>query len=108
MVSRIFYKGVVLSYRRLMALGMVSGGLAMALNVMATTASEGKTVGGYIMMVVILIGGHIFNTLISGLSAFVHTIRLQFVEFFPKFMEGGGIQFQPLAKEYKHVFISEK
>lgn len=106
--STIFYMGDVLSYLRLMALGMVTGGLAMAFNVMAATASEGRTVGGYIMMVVILIGGHIFNTLISGLSAFVHTIRLQFVEFFPKFMEGGGVQFMPLAKEYKHIYISKK
>ena len=106
--STIFYMGDVLSYLRLMALGMVTGGLAMAFNVMATTVSEKGTVTGYIMMVVILIGGHVFNTLISGLSAFVHTIRLQFVEFFPKFLEGGGIQFKPLEKEYKHIYISEK
>lgn len=105
--STIFYMGDVLSYLRLMALGMVTGGLAMAFNVMAKTASEGGTITGYVLMVVILIVGHIFNTFISGLSAFVHTIRLQFVEFFPKFMEGGGTQFMPLTKQYKHVYINE-
>ena len=106
--STIFYMGDVLSYLRLMALGMVTGGLAMAFNVMAATASEKGTIGGYITAGVILVVGHLFNTLISGLSAFVHTIRLQFVEFFPKFLEGGGIQFKPLTKEYKHIYISEK
>ncbi len=106
--STIFYMGDVLSYLRLMALGMVTGGLAMAFNVMAKTASEGKTIKGYIVMVIILIVGHLFNTAISGLSAFVHTIRLQFVEFFPKFLEGGGVQFKPLIKEYKHIYITEK
>ena len=106
--STIFYMGDVLSYLRLMALGMVTGGLAMAFNVMAKTASEEKNIKGYIIMVVILIVGHLFNTAISGLSAFVHTIRLQFVEFFPKFLEGGGTQFKPLMREYKHIYINEK
>jgi len=105
--STIFYMGDVLSYLRLMALGMVTGGLAMAFNVMAKTASEKGTIIGYITMIIILVVGHLFNTLISGLSAFVHTIRLQFVEFFPKFLEGGGKQFQPLEKEYKHIYINQ-
>jgi len=105
--STIFYMGDVLSYLRLMALGMVTGGLAMAFNVMARTAGESKSIVGYIIMVIILIVGHLFNTAISGLSAFVHTIRLQFVEFFPKFLEGGGKQFDPLKKEYKHIHIQK-
>lgn len=104
--STIFYMGDVLSYLRLMALGMVTGGLAMAFNVMAATAKEIPYVG-YIAMIVVLIVGHLFNTLISGLSAFVHTIRLQFVEFFPKFLEGGGVQFQPLTKRYKYIYIDQ-
>ncbi len=105
--STIFYMGDVLSYLRLMALGMVTGGLAMAINVMARTAREVPYVG-FILMLVVLIGGHLFNTAISGLSAFVHTIRLQFVEFFPKFLVGGGRQFEPLDSEYKYTFIKTK
>jgi V/A-type H+-transporting ATPase subunit I len=104
--STIFYMGDVLSYLRLMALGMVTGGLGMAFNVMAKTASEIPYIG-IGMAIVVLLVGHLFNTAISGLSAFVHTIRLQFVEFFPKFMAGGGRQFQPLSNKYKHVYLKE-
>ena len=102
--STIFYLGDVLSYLRLMALGMVTGGLAMAINVMAKTASEIPYIG-IVLAIVVLVGGHLFNTAISALSAFVHTIRLQFVEFFPKFIEGGGRQFKPLSREYKYVYL---
>ena len=105
--STIFYMGDVLSYLRLMALGMVTGGFAMAINVMAKTASDIPYVG-IIIMIMVLIIGHLFNTAISGLSAFVHTIRLQFVEFFPKFLEGGGREFKPLTKEYNYIYIKEK
>ena len=44
---------------------------------------------------------------INALGAFVHTLRLQYVEFFPKFLVGGGRTFLPLAKQYKHVYIKK-
>ena len=105
--STIFYMGDVLSYLRLMALGMVTGGFAMAINAMAKTASDIPYIG-IAVMILVLIVGHLFNTAISGLSAFVHTIRLQFVEFFPKFLTGGGREFKPLTKQYDYVYIKEK
>jgi V/A-type H+-transporting ATPase subunit I len=106
--STIFYMGDVLSYLRLMALGMVTGGLAMAVNVMAKTVSDVPYVG-VVLAIIVLIGGHLFNTAINALGAFVHTIRLQFVEFFPKFLIGGGRNFEPLSNKYKYVYIkSEK
>jgi len=103
--STIFFVGDVLSYLRLMALGMVTAGLAMAINVIAQIAAQIPYGIGVIAMIVVLVGGHGFNMAINALGAFVHTLRLQYVEFFPKFLVGGGREFVPLSKEYKHVYI---
>lgn len=105
--STVFYLGDVLSYLRLMALGMVGSGMAMTINIMAKIAGDIPYVG-IIIAIVILIGGHLFNALMSTIGAFVHTIRLQFVEFFQKFLVGGGQLFTPLNKEYKYVYINVK
>ncbi len=104
--STIFYMGDVLSYLRLMALGMVTAGLAMAVNVIAKITLDIPYIG-FVVMIVVLVGGHGFNLAISGLSAFVHTLRLQYVEFFPKFLIGGGRLFEPLSKQYKHIYINK-
>ncbi len=103
--STIFYVGDVLSYIRLMALGMVTAGLAMAINIMALLALDIPYGIGVVAMIVVLVGGHGFNIAINALGAFVHTLRLQYAEFFPKFFVGGGKAFEPLNKEYKHIYI---
>jgi V/A-type H+-transporting ATPase subunit I len=105
--SAIFYMGDVLSYLRLMALGMVTAGIAMAVNVIAKIALDIPYGLGVIMMILVLALGHGGNLVLSALSAFVHTLRLQYVEFFPKFLVGGGRQFQPLSKQYKHIYIKK-
>jgi V/A-type H+-transporting ATPase subunit I len=107
--STVFFVGDILSYARLMALGMVTAGFGMAINVIvAMVAKIPVPVLGIVLAVIIFIGGHLFNLGMSMLSAFVHTLRLQFVEFFPKFFVGGGREFVPLAKKYKHIYVSEQ
>lgn len=99
----------VLSYSRLMALGLATGGIAMAVNVLAGVAIDmlsAVEVLGYLAALLILIGGHTFNLAISTLGALVHTARLQYVEFFPLFFEGGGKPFEPLSVKTKFNIIS--
>jgi len=104
--SALFYIGDVLSYLRLMALGLVTAGLAMAVNQIAELAYQLPFVG-FIIAILILVGGHLFNLGINALGAFVHTLRLQYAEFFPKFFSGGGLPFEPLGKSYKHIYIKK-
>lgn len=104
--SAIFYIGDILSYVRLMALGMVTAGLAVAINQFGVMAGDVKYVGP-VLAALVLVGGHAFNMGISALGAFVHTLRLQYVEFFPKFFEDGGRLFQPFTKKYNHIYISK-
>ena len=104
--SAIFYIGDILSYVRLMALGMVTAGLAVAINQFGVMASEVKYVGP-VLAVLVLVGGHGFNMAISALGAFVHTLRLQYVEFFPKFFEGSGKAFKPFTKQFRHIYLSK-
>ena len=107
--STVFFVGDILSYARLMALGMVTAGFGMAINVIVKMAAEIPIpVLGVVLAAIIFVGGHLFNLGMSMLSAFVHTLRLQFVEFFPKFFVGGGRSFEPLTKSYRHIYISEQ
>jgi V/A-type H+-transporting ATPase subunit I len=108
LASTMFYIGDVLSYVRLMALGMVTAGFAMAINQMAMMAAGKFGFFGPILAVAVLIFMHAFNLAISALGSFVHSLRLQYVEFFPKFFEGGGKLFRPFAQQYKHVYISNE
>jgi V/A-type H+-transporting ATPase subunit I len=104
--STVFYVGDVLSYIRLMALGMVTAGFGMAINDIVARVME-LGVLGYLLGAVIFAGGHLFNIANSALSAFVHSMRLQFVEFFTKFLQGGGKQFEPLRNEYKYIEVGQ-
>ena len=105
--SAVFYLGDVLSYLRLAALCMVGGGIAMAINIIAKITLDIPYGLGILAMILVLVFGHALNLVLSALSAFVHTLRLQYVEFFTKFFVGGGRLFEPLRKDYKHIYIKQ-
>ncbi len=86
--------GDSLSYARLMALGLVSFGLAVAINALAKMVF-GIPYFGWIVAILILAGGHLFSFVLNLMGAFAHGIRLHFVEFFGKFYSGGGEDFEP-------------
>ncbi|HIE06111.1 MAG TPA: hypothetical protein EYP58_04850, partial [bacterium (Candidatus Stahlbacteria)] len=101
-----FYNGTVsfisavISYVRLMALGMVTAGIAMVINTVIGMVS-GIPIAGFIIGLIIFIGGTIFNIAINALGGFIHTMRLQYVEFFQRFYIGGGRRFEPFGYNTK-------
>jgi len=100
------YLSDILSYSRLLALGLATSIIGLAVNTIAGMVNEVPHVG-ILLAIIVLIVGHIFNIGINALGAFIHAGRLQFVEFFTKFLEGGGKAFSPLRKESKFVRINK-
>ena len=96
----------VLSYSRLLALGLATGVIASVVNQMGSMM--GTSIIGVIGFIVVFIVGHTLNLAINLLGAYVHTNRLQFVEFFGKFYEGGGRPFNPFKQNTKYVDIKEE
>ena len=104
------YLSDILSYARLLALGIATGYLAMVFNTLCSMLMGGSGVMkcvGFIIAVVLLIALHLFSIAINTLGTFVHCARLQYVEFFGKFYEEGGRAFKPLQYKTKHVQISK-
>jgi len=96
--------GDVLSYARLLALGIATGVIAGTVNILADMVKQVPIIG-IVVFVPVLIFGHMFNLLTSSMSAFVHSVRLQFMEFFQKFYTGEGRLFAPFTEKRKYTLL---
>ena len=96
----------IMSYARIMALGLATGAIAQVVNTIGTLAGGG--VKGAILFIIVFLLGHTLNFGINVIGAFIHSARLQFVEFFGKFYEDGGDAFAPLKKNTKYIKIENK
>ncbi len=99
------YVGDLVSYTRLAALGLATGFIAYAFNIMVSMVSTSWAT--IIFGIAIFVVGHVFNLFINALGAYVHTCRLQYLEYFGKFYEGGGTSFEPLKYNSKYFKISK-
>lgn len=100
------YLSDVLSYSRLLALGLATGVVAQVVNTLGSLAGGG--IIGSIVLIVVFLAGTVFNIAINALGAFVHSCRLQYVEFFGKFYTGGGREFRPFERKTKYIKIIEE
>jgi V/A-type H+-transporting ATPase subunit I len=105
--------GDVMSYCRLAGVGLATYYLGSSFNLMSqilpdlVPAAIG-VVAGPVLAAIILIAGHIVNAALSGISCFVHSLRLCFVEFLLKFYEGGGREYSPFQLKTRPAFVKAK
>ncbi len=100
------YLSDILSYSRLLALGLATGVIAQVFNKMGSMFGDG--ILGFLLFLIVFLVGHALNIAINLLGAYVHTNRLQFVEFFGKFYEGGGRKYTPFAVNTKYYQLEEE
>lgn len=102
------YFSDILSYSRLLALGLATTALAFAVNLIAEIVSGSVPYLGPILALIVLVIGHVFTLAVNTLGAFIHSARLQFVEFFGKFIGGTGREFAPLARTERYVTVKKE
>jgi len=97
------FAGDWLSYTRLLALGLATAGMALAFNIVAELMPKIVPYIGVILLPIILIVAHLANLAIQSLGAAIHSLRLQYVEFFNRFYMGGGKKFIPFQIKRKYT-----
>lgn len=101
----------VLSYARLFGLGLATGVVAMVVNQICSvirglmSGNIALVILSWIISIAIYIVGHIFNLAINTLGTYVHNCRLQYVEFYGRFYDGGGKIFKPLGSDKKYTYV---
>ena len=98
------YIGDLVSYSRLMALGLAGGFIAAAFNMLIKMIPSPFNI---IIGAFIFVFAQIFNLLLSALGAYVHSARLQYVEYFSKFYEGGGKAFKAFKPKNQYINIKK-
>ncbi|WP_102400524.1 V-type ATP synthase subunit I [Haloimpatiens massiliensis] len=98
------YLGDIVSYSRLLALGLATGFIANALNLIVSLFPVPIK---YVLSPILFVGLHLFNLVINALGAYVHAARLQYLEFFGKFYEGGGRKFTPFKLSEEYIKITK-
>jgi len=101
------YIGDWLSYARLIALGLSTAGMALACNIVGKLILMIPIVG-VVLFAIIMIFAHMANLGIQSLGAAVHSLRLQYIEFFNRFYEGGGKEFTPFKIKRMYTKTEEK
>jgi V/A-type H+-transporting ATPase subunit I len=114
------YLSDILSYSRLWALGLVTGVMANTVNLISVQFSQIfpsiipfvdkitvlRMLLSALILITVFVAGHAVSFLMNLLGAFVHPLRLQFVEFFSKFFKSGGETFKPLKIEIKYINLN--
>lgn len=104
------YVSDLVSYTRLMAIGLSGGSIAGAINmIMRMITDNGNSLLGTILFApLVFVMFQTVNLLLSLLSGYVHTLRLTYVEYFSKFYDGGGKAFKPLEAKNEYINLRKE
>jgi V/A-type H+-transporting ATPase subunit I len=102
------FLGTILSYARLLALCLSTGGIAMTVNILTGLVGEMIPYIGIILAPIVFIGGHIANMAFQSLGAFINSLRLHYVEYFAQFYIGGSQKFRAFRTKRKYTHLGGK
>lgn len=102
------FLGTLLSYARLLALCLSTGGIAMTVNILTGLVGSMIPYIGIILAPLVFIGGHIANMAFQSLGAFINSLRLHYVEYFAQFYIGGSKKFRAFRTKRKYTHLGGK